>query len=258
MAIESLGNTALEELNQALCDDHALREYKLPYDSYKPALFPRILGTFLVVCGNLVYGKKPSYLKFRAVEVIARVPYHSWEHAAFTLLTFFYTDEKRALKLSRTSRYVRTAQENETMHVIVISQLAATHERAGFVRHTCIPLGFAFFYFAASYVLYLIRPRWSYELNYLFESHAFSQYDAFLKDRTEELKKAPILSDFLTQYGRNPISQYDFFTSVRNDEIIHRNESIHNIDLVDDARRTRTIHVGMGILVLCLALFLLA
>lgn len=222
------GDTDLERLNHELNDPQALAAYKGPLDSYKPALVPRLLGSFLVFCGNVVYGKEPSYLKFRAVEVIARVPYHSWSSAAYTLLTMFYRDEKKAMALSKVAKYARLAQDNETMHVVVISHLAK-EERAGLIRHTLIPMIFAFFYFWASYVLYLVRPRYSYELNFMFENHAFEQYDLLLKTRGDELKKKVIESDFLNWYGRNPRNQYEFFLSVRNDEIIHRNTSIAEI-----------------------------
>jgi len=229
------GNKDLEQLNQQLNDPQLLHDYKQPLDNYRPSLPPRILGTILVTCGNIVYGEKPSYLKFRAVEVIARVPYHSWSSAAYTLLTFFYANEQKALELSKVERFARIAQDNETMHVIVISQLADKEQPAGIIRHTLIPMFFAFFYFGASYFMFLLRPRWSYELNYLFESHAFDQYNRFLESRGEELHNKPILSDFLSHYGRYPINQYDFFLSIRNDEIIHRNQSIHEIDTeVDD------------------------
>lgn len=223
------GNEDLERLNKALNDPEALREYKMPLDGYRPSFVPRLLGRSLVWCGNTVYGKEPSYLKFRAVEVIARVPYHSWASSAYTLLTLFYSNEQKAMRLSDVARYARFAQDNETMHVVVISQLAKNEERAGFIRHTFIPMIFAFFYFWASYWLYLIDPRYSYELNYLFESHAFAQYSRFLETREEELKKKPIESEFLSWYGRYPRNQYEFFLSVRNDEIIHRNTSIEQI-----------------------------
>jgi hypothetical protein len=170
-------------------------------------------------------------MKFRAVEVIARVPYHSWESAAYTLLTLFYQNEKKALALTEISHFARFAQDNETMHVVVISTLAREYERAGVLRHTIIPMVFAFFYFWWSYILYLAHPKWSLELNYLFESHAFEQYDRFLKECEKELKDRPIESDFLLRYGRHPISQYDFFLSVRNDELIHRNRSVREIAL---------------------------
>jgi hypothetical protein len=141
----------------------------------------------------------------------------------------FYSNEQKAMRLSEVAKYARFAQDNETMHVVVISHLAKQEERAGIIRHTLIPMVFAFFYFWWSYLLYLINPRYSYELNYMFEDHAFEQYSLFLEKRAEELKKKPIQSDFLDWYGRHPRNQYDFFLSVRNDEIIHRNTSIREV-----------------------------
>lgn len=219
-----------EKLVQSLNDPESLRAYKEPLDHYLTSFLPRLLGGALIFFGNLVYGK-PSYLKFRAVEVIARVPYQSWSSAAFTLLTLFYTDSKRALRLSTISRFSRFASDNETMHVVVISELAKKEEPGGLIRHTLIPMSFAFFYFWMSYVMYLINPRWSLETNYLFEQHAFDQYSLFLRDNEALLKSKSIESEFLAWYGRHPRSQYEFFESVRNDEIIHRNQSIHEIPL---------------------------
>lgn len=218
-----------EALGVALNDDILRNEYRAQYDHYKPALVPRILGGFLVSMGDLVYGVEPTYLKFRAVEVIARVPYHSWAAAAFTLLTLWYRDEARAIKLLTVKHYALFASDNETMHVVVVSQLARKEGDADFIRYTLIPVLFAFFYFWMSYFLYLAKPRWSLELNFLFEQHAFHSYERFLERDGELLKQKPITSEFLAWYGRNPRSQYEFFRSVRNDELIHRNRSIHEI-----------------------------
>jgi len=224
-------HSAHELLIESLNDEVTLQAYKGPLDNYRSSLLPRLLGGILVWCGNVVYGRSPSYLKFRAVEVIARVPYHSWASAAFTLLTLFYTNEKRALKLSTVARFARFASDNETMHVVVVSALARKEHPAGIIRHTLIPVFFAFFYFWMSYILYLLSPRWSLETNYLFEQHAFDQYSLFLKENEESLKSKPIADEFLVWYGRHPRSQYEFFRSVRNDEIVHRNRSIHEIVL---------------------------
>ena len=71
---------------------------------------------------NTVYGHRPC-MKFKAVEVIACIPYQSWEVAAYTILTGFYGDEARAIKLAKTSSFSRQAQDNETMHVVVITKL---------------------------------------------------------------------------------------------------------------------------------------
>lgn len=224
------GNEELEVLNKSLNDPQTLKNYKEPLDDYRVSHIPRLLGLSLVWCGNLIYGKEPSYLKFRAVEVIARVPYHSWSSSAYTLLTLFYSDEKKAMSLSNIAKYAQIAQDNETMHVVVISQLAKEEEKAGLIRHTLIPMLFAFFYFWGSYILYLVKPRYSYELNYMFENHAFEQYSRFLELRGEELKEKSISSEFLNWYGRKPQNQYEFFLSIRNDEIIHRSTSIEQIN----------------------------
>lgn len=231
-------NEAFELLVEELNDPQQRAEYAAPYDDYRPSFAPRMLGRFLVFCGNVMYGEAPSYLKFRAVEVIARVPYHSWASAAYTLLTFCYRSEARAMRLSTISRFSRLAHDNETMHVVVVSHLAQHEHPAGFIRHTLVPMVFAFFYFWASYILYLINPRYSLELNYLFEEHAFEQYDRFLREHEDELKSKPVRSEFLLWYGRHPINQYEFFESVRNDELVHRNRSIREISL--HAGRLRT------------------
>ncbi|MBX9906276.1 hypothetical protein K2X96_00050 [Patescibacteria group bacterium] len=223
------GDRELEALNIQLNDQDSLRQYKEPYDHYSVSFIPHLFGCSLVWCGNIVYGKEPSYLKFRAIEVIARVPYYSWISASYTMLTFFYNDPAKAMKLSEVEKYARLAEDNETMHVVVISELAQKEGKVGFVRHTLIPMLFAFFYFWSSYILFLLYPRYSYELNYFFENHAFDQYDRFLEMYREELKQKTISSDFLNWYGRSPRTQYEFFMSVRNDEIIHRNTSIERI-----------------------------
>ncbi len=218
-----------EILNKELNDENVLLEYKKPFDNYRVSFVPRVLGGLMVASGNIVYREEPSYLKFRAIEVIARVPYHSWASAAYTLLTTFYTDEKKSMRLSDVAKYARLAQDNETMHVVVISQLAREEGKPDIFRHTIFPVVFAFFYFWVSYFLYLANPRYSHELNYLFEQHAFDQYSYFLEKHSEELKNKMAKSEFLEWYGRYPRNQYEFFLSVRNDEIIHRNTSVHGV-----------------------------
>lgn len=218
-----------ERLNQALNDPAVRADYASGYDDYKPGLIARIFGAIFVGFGNLVYGKKPSYEKFKALEVVARIPYQSWEVASYTLLTALYTNEQKAIELSRTSAFSRQAQDNETLHVVVISQIVKRMRRGGFFRHTLVPLIFALFYFWAIYLLYLVSRRASLELNYLFESHAYAQYQEFLDTNEARLKVTPIQSAFLEFYGRYPRCEYEFFESVRNDELIHRNRSIREL-----------------------------
>jgi ubiquinol oxidase len=225
-----------EALVAKLKDPVELAAYAKECDDYRPGFLARVLGAVLVGAGNLVYGTKPSYEKFKAVEVIARIPYQSWEAVAYTYLTAFYGDEGRAIRLSRLLPFARHAQDNETMHVVVITHLVKQYHRNSFIRHTLVPLVFSFFYYWAIWLLSLIDRRVAFELNYIFESHAFHQYTEFLEREGERMKSAPIASPFLTFYGREVENEYDLFESIRLDEIIHRNASVEMIKELDHGR----------------------
>lgn len=215
--------TTHEELVEKLKDPEALRIYKEECDGYRPSFGARVLGSLLVGTGNLVYGRKPSYEKFKAVEVIARIPYQSWESVAYTLLTAFYGDEFRAIRFAKVLPFARHAQDNETMHVVVITNIVKKHGHNGFIRHTLIPLVFSFFYYWAVWALSFFEKKTAFELNYLFEQHAFDQYTAFIETHAEKLKTIPVESAFLNFYGRVAENEYELFNSIRIDEIIHRN-----------------------------------
>jgi hypothetical protein len=217
-----------EDLVRELNDDALRAEYARPYDRYRAGMVPVVLGWFLVTAGNLIYGKKPSYAKFKAIEVVARIPYQSWEVAAYTLVSAFHGNERYAMRLARTTAFSRAAQDNETMHVVVMSHLARK-KGAGWFLHTLVPLLFALVYFWIIFFLYFLSVRATLELNYLFESHAYHQYSEFLEQHKERLGDTPIMSEFLTFYGREFRNEYEFFESVRNDELIHRNRSIREI-----------------------------
>lgn len=220
-----------EDLAKQLNDAALRAEYAAPYDGYRAGWIARFLGSLLVTSGDLVYGSKPSYAKFKAIEVIARIPYQSWEVASYTLLTGFYGNEERAIELTKTSAFSRMAQDNETMHVVVITQITKALKCTGLIRHTLIPLLFALFYFWTVYFLYMFSKRSALELNYLFENHAYEQYSEFLLLYGHELKHRTCTYDFLHYYGRNVMNEYEFFELVRNDELIHRNRTIRELEM---------------------------
>ncbi|MEN9390444.1 MAG: hypothetical protein RLZZ283_544 [Candidatus Parcubacteria bacterium] len=221
-----MDRTTHEGIVDRLKDPHELGCYMEDCDNYTPTLSARILGSILVGTGTLLYGKEPSYEKFKAVEVIARIPYQSWEAVAYTLLTSFYSNEARAIRLSKILPFARHAQDNETMHVIVISQIVKAHGRNNFLLHTLIPILFSFFYYWAVWVVSMFERKVAFELNYLFEQHAYDQYTAFIEREGEKLKQLPVKSAFLEFYGRTVSNEYELFNSIRLDEIIHRNCSL--------------------------------
>lgn len=220
-----------EELLHKLRDDNFRKEYEERCNEYKVGFVPKVLGSILVASGNLVYGKKPSYEKFKAVEVIARIPYQAWEWVSYAFLTAMYSDERRAIKLTHTSRFGRFAQDNETMHVVVMSQITKREGKQGIFRHYLIPLLFSSFYYIVSAILYTVHRKSALEVNYLFESHAYEQYGEFIETQGEEMKQKQVESEFLRFYGRECANEYELFCSIRDDELIHRNQSIERISV---------------------------
>jgi len=220
---------AHEVLMRELMDPERRKEYATPYDTYRPGWVARFLAWVLVTSGNLAFGYVPSYRKFKAIEIIARIPYQSWEAASYTLLTLFHRDEKYALSLAQTARWSRMAQDNETLHVVIISNLVHKLGNEGFFKDMLLPILFSFAYSITVYVLYLLHPRSALELNYLFENHAFAQYQEFLDRNAVVLQGRPVVSEFLAWYGREVRNEYELFETIRNDELIHRNRSIREI-----------------------------
>ncbi|HEX5774625.1 MAG TPA: hypothetical protein VFY28_01535 [Candidatus Paceibacterota bacterium] len=224
-------HAAHEKLVHELNDPMLRAQYAAPYDNYQPCLVARVLGSILVTSGDLVYGSAPSLAKFKAIEVIARIPYQSWEVATYTLLTALYKNEKRAIELAKTSTFSRCAQDNETLHVVIISQIVCKLKAQSFLKHTLVPLFFSLFYFWTIYILYMFSKRASLELNYLFENHAYEQYSEYLLTRGHELKHRLCDYEFMDFYGRKATSEYEFFELVRNDELVHRNRSIRELEM---------------------------
>lgn len=218
-------STEHENLLAELQDGEKLAAYKEAYDNLPTALLPRFFAKILFGTIDVLYGKKPSLLKFKVLEVVARVPYQTWEFLSYLATTNFYNNETRAVQYACVADFGKFAQDNETMHVVVISRICKDEGIGNWFAHTLVPIFMAYIYMVISLILYALERKHSYELNYMFEEHAYNQYQEFLDTHEEELKSKTVSSEFLDYYGREVKNQYEFFVSVKNDEIVHRNES---------------------------------
>ncbi len=218
-----------ERLLKKLNNKEKLRIYKEKYDNYKTGIFPRIISNFLFGTVDILYGFKPSIQKFKVIEVVARVPYETWEFVNYFLITSFFNNEDKAIKYSKIANFGKFSQDNETMHVVVISQICKNENKGNWFSHTLVPIILAYIYFFISTILYIFSKKASYELNYLFENHAYNQYSKYILENKDKLKNKKFNSKYLEYYGRKINNELDLFISIRNDEIIHRNKSIEYI-----------------------------
>ncbi len=187
-----------------------------------------LLGTFLFVAMDILYGKKRTLSKFKVLEVIARVPYQSWEHVAYIAMTHTYSKPNFARRIFEFVKEARAQQDNEQWHLLILEE--ATQKKGikeNFFLYRIIPQFIAFFYYHVSWVLYVMKPAWSYALNADFEDHAEHEYMEFVKEN-ENLENEPFDSDFKSDYGDFE-NCADLFRRIALDERLHKEESLSRI-----------------------------
>jgi ubiquinol oxidase len=190
-----------------------------------PRLRYGLLARLLFIGMDVVYGRKRTLQKFKVLELIARVPYQSWENVAYIAMTHKYGDPRFARRIFEFVAEAREQQDNEQWHLLILSEM--THRKRieeGFLRFRLIPQLIAFFYYHISWLLYVIKPRLSYTLNAHFEDHAEHEYMEFVRENPG-LEQTPFESAFENDYG-SFASEADVFRRIGLDEREHKEESI--------------------------------
>jgi ubiquinol oxidase len=209
---------------------------QLRQEQQKTLASPRMrygfLARLLFVSMDLLYGRKKTLSKFKVLEIIARVPYQAWENVAYVAITHTHPDPSFARRIFDRVRESRLQQDNEQWHLLIIGELISKRGvDENLLLHGFIPQVIAFFYYHISWVLYVIRPRWSYLLNAYFEDHAEHEYMEYVVENPG-LESQPFDSIFVKDYGHFA-SLADLYRQIGYDERVHKLESLAR---VDDAR----------------------
>ena len=187
-----------------------------------------ILSGALFFFMDVVYGKKRNLSKFKVLEVIARVPYQSWENVAYIAITHMYGKPDFARRIFEFVRESRRQQDNEQWHLLILEELVHRKGiRENLFLHRVLPQIVAFFYYHTSWFLYVIKPAWSYALNVDFEDHAEHEYMGYVRENPA-LEALPFVSDFAKDYGSFS-SVADLFRQIAVDERTHKEESLERI-----------------------------
>ena len=188
-----------------------------------------LLARFLFIWMDLFYGRRRTLSKFKVLEVIARVPYQSWEHVAYIAMTHTYKMPHFARRIFDFIRESRAQQDNEQWHLLILEEMTQKKAiRENFFLYLILPQFTAFFYYHVSWILYVMKPAWSYELNADFEDHAEHEYMEFVKE-TPAFENEPFESEFTEDYGRFA-SVADLFRNIGLDERHHKDESLARIE----------------------------
>ena len=190
------------------------------------------LARLLFFSMDLLYGRKKGLSKFKVLEIIARVPYQAWENVAYVALTHTHTAPQFARRIYERVKESRVQQDNEQWHLLIIGELTAKRGIGeNLLLHGFVPQVIDFFYYHVSWILYVIRPKWSYLLNAYFEDHAEHEYMEYVTENSD-LEAQPFDSMFAEDYGHFT-SLADLFRQIGYDERVHKLESLAR---VDDAR----------------------
>jgi ubiquinol oxidase len=211
-----------------------LTSERLKQEQEKTLAAPRmrygLLARLLFVSMDLLYGRKKTLSKFDVLELIARMPYQAWENVAYTAITHAHADPDFARRIFEWVRESRLQQDNEQWHLLILEELKHIKGvRENFFQHRLIPQVMALFYYNISWLLYVIRPKWSYILNAHFEDHAEHEYMKFVAENPA-LEQEPFESMFKEDYG--PFASLaDLFRQIGYDERVHKLESLARLDV---------------------------
>jgi len=183
-----------------------------------------LLARILFVTLDALYGKQRTLSKFKVLELVARVPYQSWEQVAYIAITHVHERTGMARRIFDRVTEARTQQDNEQWHLLILEELIQKRGiREGLLRHRVVPQLLALTYYYVSWLLYVIRPSLSYRLNADFEDHAEHEYMAFVHEHPE-FETQPYDSAFSSDYG--PFASLaDLFRQIGLDERHHKIQS---------------------------------
>jgi ubiquinol oxidase len=173
---------------------------------------------------DALYGRERVLEKFRVLELVARVPYQAWENVAYVAVTHTAGEPGFARRVFDRVRTSRWEQDNEQWHLLILEELTSRSGRPrSFLRSRVVPQLLAFAYYQLSWVLYAVRPAWSYRLNADFEDHAEHEY-ALLVQENPAWEHVPYDGSFTEDFGAYD-SLADLFRQIAYDERLHKLES---------------------------------
>ncbi len=174
---------------------------------------------------DAIYGRPRTLSKFKVLELVARVPYQSWEQVAYIAITHTQRQTDLARRIFDRVAESRAQQDNEQWHLLILEERISMQDpHEGWLKFTLIPQALAFVYYQLSWLLFVVRPAWSYRLNADFEDHAEHEY-ALLVTEHPEWEEEPFASEFAKDYGQFA-TVADLFRQISYDERVHKEASL--------------------------------
>jgi ubiquinol oxidase len=75
---------------------------------------------------DVLYRRKRTLSKFKVLELVARVPYQSWEQVAYIAITHVALRPGLARRIHDRVAQARVQQDNEQWHLLILEELVAS------------------------------------------------------------------------------------------------------------------------------------
>jgi ubiquinol oxidase len=174
---------------------------------------------------DLITGSRIMLPKVKLIEILASIPYRSWEIRQYTRMTRRYRDRGLVQEARKITIWAREAQDNEYWHLLVVNEkMKEDGIKDPWYLLPPVPLFMVGFYAAVMYVMALVSIRSAFLFNAEFEDHAEHVYAQFVEEHPEWERQS---ADNVEVQERGELPTWaDVFRRIGLDERDHRNMSL--------------------------------
>jgi ubiquinol oxidase len=173
---------------------------------------------------DLITGRKITLPKVKLIEILASIPYRSWESRQYARMTRRYRDRALVQEARKIMIWAREAQDNEYWHLLVVNEkIKEDGIKDPWYLFPPIPFLMVCFYALLMHVMALASIHRAFLFNAEFEDHAEHVYAQFVEEHSE-WERQPVSNEQVKERGALP-TWADVFRRIGLDERDHMNMS---------------------------------
>ncbi len=173
---------------------------------------------------DLITGKKITLAKAKLIEMLASIPYRSWEIRQYARMTRGYRKDALVRQATSIMNWGREAQDNEYWHLRVLNEkMTADEIKDPWYLFPLIPFFMVMTYAILTRLMAFMSIRRAFLFNAEFEDHAEHVYAQFV-DEHPEWEDQPVDNEKVKEYG-DLATWADVFRRIGLDERDHMNNS---------------------------------
>ncbi len=183
-----------------------------------------LAAKFFFFSMDMITGEKTTFAKAKLIEMLASIPYRTWEIRQYARLTRGYKNTELINQAGSILEWGREAQDNEYWHLLVINEkMKEDNIKDPWYLFPLIPFFMIGTYVVMTRIMALVSIKSAFMFNAEFEDHAEHVYAKFVADNPD-MADEPVKSEKVKGYG--DFSNWaDVFRRVGLDERDHMNNS---------------------------------